>query len=87
MLNRGSISYVSKKQFVIAILSIETEYVALNLATQEATWLQLLFTELKLLTPSKQFAKIHVYKNNKYAEAILPTSAWDQDKFISDAQD
>lgn len=36
--------------------------------------------ELKLLTFSKQFAKIHIHKNNDCAETILPSFM--QDKCI-----
>lgn len=84
MLNGGPISYASKKQAVVALPSTEAEYVALSLAAREATWLRLLLTELGLLTPSEQFAEIQVHENNKCAEAILPTSARDQDKPVPD---
>ena len=87
ILNGGLISYASKKQAVLSLLSTEAEYVALSLAAWEATWLRLLLIELGLLTPSKQFAEIHVSKNNKCVEEILPTSAWDQDKPIPDVWD
>lgn len=50
MLNRRPISYVSKKQADVALLSIEVKHMALSLTAQEATWLKLLLTELKLLT-------------------------------------
>ena len=50
MLNEGPISYASKKQVVIALSLTEAKYVALCLAVCEATWLQLLLTELGLLT-------------------------------------
>ena len=70
-LNGGPVSYASKKQAVVALSSTEAEYVALSLAAREATWLRLLLTELGLLTPSDQFAEIHIHEHNKYAEAIL----------------
>lgn len=53
MLNGGTISYVSKKQPVVALSSTEAEYVAWSLVAREATWLRLLLTELGLLTPSE----------------------------------
>ena len=71
ILNGGSISYTSKKQTVVALLSTEAKYVALSLAAREDIWLRLLLTELGLLTPNNQFAKIHIDENHKYAEAIL----------------
>lgn len=80
VLNRGFISYALKKQAVVNLSSTKMEYVALSLAAQKAMWLQLLLTKLRLLTPSKQFAKVYVYKNNKCAEAILFSSI--QDKSI-----
>lgn len=45
---------------------------ALSLAAQEATWLQLLLTELGLLQPDQQFAEIRVHESNKCVDAILP---------------
>ena len=87
MLNRGPISYASKKQAMITLSSTEAKYVALSLTAREAIWLQLLLTELGLLTLSEQFVEIHVHENNKCAEAILATSAWDQDKPVPDARD
>lgn len=42
-----------------------------SLVTQEAIWLRLLFTKLKLLTLNKQFTKIHINENNKSIEVIL----------------
>ena len=71
MLNGGPISYASKKQAIVALSSTEAEYVALNLAVREATWLRLLLTELGLLMPNDQFTEIHIDKDNKCAEAIL----------------
>lgn len=70
--NGGPISYASKKQAVVALS--EAEYVALSLAAREATWFRLLMTELGLLLPNQQFAKIHIHKSNKYADAISSTS-------------
>lgn len=74
MLNGGPISYASKKQAVVALSSTEPEYVALSLAAREARWFRLLMTELGLLLPNQQFAKIHIYESNKYADAIVSKS-------------
>lgn len=71
MINGGLISYASKIQAVVALSSIKAEYVALNLAAREATWLRLPLTELGLLTPNDQFAEIYIDENNKCAEGIL----------------
>ena len=44
----GPISWLSKKQAVVALSTSEAEYVALSLATQEVVWLRkLLITDLK----------------------------------------
>ena len=43
----GAISWVSKKQAVVALSTSEAEYVALSLTAQEAAWLQKLFTDLQ----------------------------------------
>lgn len=39
ILNRRLISYNSKKQVVVVLLSIKVEYMAFSLATQKTTWL------------------------------------------------
>ena len=44
----GAVSWLSKKQAVVALSTSEAEYIALSLATQEAVWLQRLLTELNL---------------------------------------
>ena len=45
-----AISWVSKKQAVVALSTSEAEYVALSFAAQEAAWLQKLFTDLQIPT-------------------------------------
>lgn len=52
ILNRGPISYTSKKQAVIALSSTEAAYMALSLAVHKGIWLQLFMTELGLLLPN-----------------------------------
>ncbi len=44
----GAISWLSKKQAVIALSTSEAEYIALSLAAQEAAWLQKLLLELQM---------------------------------------
>ena len=48
LLAGGAISWVSKKQAVVALSTSEAEYVALSLAAQEAAWLQKFLTELQI---------------------------------------
>ncbi len=43
----GAISWLSKKQAIVALSTSEAEYVALSLATQEAVWLRRLLTDLR----------------------------------------
>ena len=45
----GPISWLSKKQAVVALSTSEAEYVALSAATQEAVWLRRLLTSLKAI--------------------------------------
>ena len=42
------VSWLSKKQAVVALSTSEAEYVALSMAAQEAAWLLKLFTDLKM---------------------------------------
>ena len=46
----GPISWLSKKQALVALSTSEAEYVALCTATQEATWLRRLLADLKVTT-------------------------------------
>ena len=48
LLAGGAISWLSKKQAVVALSTSEAEYVALSLAAQEAAWLQKLLTDLQI---------------------------------------
>lgn len=49
MINRGPVSWSSKKQSMMVLSSIEAEYVALTLAAKEAIWIMLFFIEIRLL--------------------------------------
>ncbi len=42
----GAVSWLSKKQAIVALSTSEAEYVALSLATQEAVWLRNLLSDL-----------------------------------------
>ena len=71
MLNGGPVSWCSKRQSTVALSSTEEEYIALTLAAKESTWLRLLLTELGLLQPDDQHAKINVREGNSSADALL----------------
>ena len=47
----GAISWLSRKQTVVALSTTEVEYVALSTATQEAVWLRRLLSDIKI-TPT-----------------------------------
>lgn len=70
MLNRGPVSWYSKRQSTVTLSSTKIEYIALTLAAKEATWLYLLLTELGLLQPDKQYALIKVSQNNTCIQNI-----------------
>lgn len=70
MLNGGPVSWCSKRQSTVALSSTEAEYIALTLASKEATWLCLLLTELGLLQTGDQHAEIKIVKSNSCALAI-----------------
>lgn len=71
MLNGGPVSWCSKRQSIVALSWTEAEYIALTLAAKEATWLRLLLTELGLLEPNDQHAKILVREDNSSIQALL----------------
>ena len=48
ILTGGAVSWLSKKQAVVALSTSEAEYMALSSAVQEALWLQKLFTDLQM---------------------------------------
>ena len=50
LLAGGAISWLSKKQAVVALSTSEAEYVALSMAAQEAAWFQKLFADLPMPT-------------------------------------
>ena len=66
MLGGGAISWISKKQSVVALSTAEAEYIALSSATQEVIWLRRLLTDLHL--PENGPTKI--WEDNQGAIAI-----------------
>ncbi len=70
ILNRGPVSWCSKRQSTVTLLSIEAKYVALTLVSKEATWLRLLLTELGLPLSNDQYAKIKVVEGSRGAKEI-----------------
>ena len=49
LMTQGPISWLSKKQSIVALSTSEAEYVAISTAAQEAVWLRRLFTDLQAL--------------------------------------
>ena len=64
----GPISWLSKKQAIVALSTSEAEYVALCIATQEAAWLRRLLADLKVLTNVPTL----LMEDNQGAIAIAP---------------
>lgn len=71
MLDKGLINYTSKKQIIIALFLTKVKYITFGLVLYKAIQLQLLIIKLKLLLLDQQFAKIYIYKLNKYTDIIL----------------
>ena len=46
MLARGAMSRASKKQSVVALSTLEAEYVAMSATVREAVWLRRMYTEV-----------------------------------------
>lgn len=70
MLNRDPVSWCSKKQVTMALLSTEVKYVVLTLATKKATWIRLLLTEIGLLDKEGQYVEIKILQGSKRTEQI-----------------
>lgn len=49
MLNKKFVNWCLKKQLIVALLSIEAKYIALNLVAKKIMWLCLLLIKLGLL--------------------------------------
>ena len=71
MLGGATISWMSKKQSVVALSSTEAEYIALSIAGQEATWLRRLLGSLnqnqtkETVLYGDNMGAIHLSKNPK----------------------
>ena len=68
MYNGGSISHSSKKQPVVALSSMESEYIALSETTREAMFLQQLLEDINI--PSLDLPNDRIPVNSKKKEAI-----------------
>ena len=62
----GAVSWISKKQQIVALSTSEAEYVALSSAAQEATWLQRLLQDLQVNLKES----IVIFEDNQGAIAI-----------------
>ena len=65
-----AISWLSQKQATVALSAAETEYFALGSATQEATWLHHLLTDLSIDTKGS----IEILEDNQSAIAMVKNS-------------
>ena len=67
LLGEGAVSWISKRQTIVAVSTAEAEYVALYHATQESIWLRQLLTEVNQPTTS---APVPLMVDNQAAIAI-----------------
>ncbi len=68
MLNRGPVSWYSKRKTTVILSLTEAEYVALTLAAKKTTWMRLLLTKIGLLDKEGQYAEIKVIQRSKRKE-------------------
>ena len=73
-LNGGAISWSSKKQSVVALLSTEAEYIAITHAAKEATWVHHLLSEL--YSPYILKYPIILYCNNWSAIELIKNATF-----------
>ena len=68
VMSGGAISWLSRKQTVVALSTTEAEYVALSTATQEAVWLRRLLSDIKITptTPKHIDIKFHYVREALY---------------------
>ena len=78
----GAVSWSSKKQQIIALLTIEAEYVAQAHAVKEALWLQTFLTKLwsepehQITINSNNQGAIALSKDNKYHSWTKHINVW-----------
>ena len=70
---RAAISWSSKKQTSIALSSTEAEYMAAAAAVKEATWLQILFSEIK---PSLTCMPVKLLIDNQSAMSLAKNATF-----------
>ena len=76
----GAISWLSKKQPSVALLSMEAEYMATAAAAKEATWLKVLFSEIE---PSLTRTAVKLFIDNQSAMSLVKNATFhDQMKHI-----
>ena len=63
LLRGGAITWSSRKQSSVALSTVEAEYMALSVATQEAIWLRQLQEELGVTEPGPTL----IYEDNQGA--------------------
>ena len=72
LLNRGAISWASKKQLMVALSTTEAEYMALAQVTKEAIWIRRFLSEINTDLPTKMI----VYSDNQSAISLCRNSTF-----------
>ena len=72
LLNGGAISWASRKQSVVALSSMEAEYMGITQAVKEVLWLRTLFRELGALQHGKEISTIYSDSQGAIALAQNP---------------
>lgn len=68
--NNSPINWCSKRQLIVALLSIKPKYIALILVVKKANWLGLLLIKLNFLQPNQQHILIQDLDRNTYMQVI-----------------
>ena len=77
----GAISWSSKKQPSVTLLSMEAEYMAAAAAAKEATWLKVLFSEIEL---SLTCTAVKLFIDNQLAMSLAKNATFhDRTKHIT----
>ena len=69
----GAISWSLKKQLSVALSSTEAEYMAATATTKEATWLKVLFSEIK---PSLKRTAVKLFIDNQSAMSLTKNATF-----------